>query len=492
MKLKIKNLNWLAGRPVVFLNEETAKEMNVFANDRVAISNDKKIYAVVDIFPQIVKRNEIGLSKELTKALQMRNNSLVEVTTSEISNATALIGKKMRGGELTKEELNYLISEIVHNNITEAEIAYFTSAEKLQGMTMGEVVNLTKAMIKTGARLNFEGKYIADKHCIGGVAGNRTTPLVISICAVAGLTLPKTSSKAITSAAGTADVVETISNIEFPLKKIKKIVEENGACLVWGGSLGLAPADDKIIRVERLMNFDIEPQLLASIMSKKISVGSKYLIIDIPYGEGSKIDSLIKAKRLGRKFTHIAHKFKLKIKVVYTDGSEPIGNGVGPNLEMLDLLLILRNSPEAPKDLRKKALFLSSELMKLCGIKNSKEKAEEILNSGKAYQKFKEIINAQNGINNFDEKVSSLKFAKFKKTIVSSRTGKITQISNKGINSLCRILGTPETKTAGVYLHKHTGKITKGEKMITLYSESKSKLKEAKQFLKEFKPIKLK
>lgn len=490
MKLKIKNLNWLAGRPIAILNGKTAKRLNVFANDRVAITGSKRIYAITDIFSKLVRQNEVGLSEELGKVLNLKNKSIIDVSTSELSNASFLIKKKINGARLNQKELNYLISEIVHNNLTEGEIAFFTAAEKLNGMNFEETINLTKAMVKTGTRLKFKGKYVADKHCIGGVAGNRTTPIVISICAAVGLTLPKTSSRAITSASGTADVIETISNVELSLKKIKKVVKKAGACLAWGGSLGLAPSDDKIIQVERLLNLDVEPQLLASIMSKKISAGAKYILIDIPYGDGAKIKDFQSAKKLGEKFIKLGKSFNLKMKVLYTNGSQPVGNGAGPVLEMIDVIKVLQN--EGPEDLKEKALTLSTELIKLCGIKDAKRKAKSALSSGKAYKKFQEIINAQNESKNFEAKISNLKLGKFKKTIKARRSGEIVKIDNKKINSLCRVLGTPETISAGIYLHKHLESVKKREPILTLYAESKSKMKDALKFIKEFEPIKIK
>jgi len=491
MRLKVKNLNWLAGRPVVILNDRTCKKLNVFVNDRISINNTKKVYAVVDIFPKLVKEEEIGLCEELSKILKLKNNSFVDISSSELSRASFLINKKINGEKLEKEELNYIISEIVNNNLTEAEIAYFTSAEKIRGMSMEETINLTKAMTGTGSRLKFKEKFVADKHCIGGIAGNRTTPIVVSICASAGLTLPKTSSRAITSASGTADVIETVSNVELSVKEIKKVVKKTGACLAWGGALGLAPSDDKIIRVERILNLDVEPQLLASIMSKKISVGSKYILIDIPYGKDSKIKTIKEAKKLGNKFKKIAKSFNLKLKTIYTDGSEPIGNGMGPVLELFDVIAVLKNSLNAPQDLKEKSVYLSAELMSLCGIKNSRNKAEKILFSGKAYEKFVAILTAQGG-KNIEKKIDSLKLAKFRKVIKAKKSGKIVSISNNKINSLCRILGTPETKSTGVYLHHHTGEIKKGNPLLTLYSESKSKLKDGLDYIKKFKPIEIK
>lgn len=489
MKLKIKNFNWHAGKPVVFLNDKTAKKMNVFVDDRVAITDKTKVYAIVDIFPKLVKQDEIGISHELARILELRTGVTVEVSVSEMSDASFLIKKKINGETLSQKELELVISEIVHNNLTEAEIAFFTAAEKLNGMKFEEVISLTKAMVKTGAKLKFKGKYIADKHCIGGIAGNRTTPIMVAICASVGLTLPKTSSRAITSAAGTADVIETISTVDLPLEKITKIVNKNKACLAWGGSLGLAPSDDKIIQVERLLGLDIEPQLLASVMAKKISAGARHILIDIPYGPGAKMKDLKDAKSLGRKFQKIGKSFKLKMKITYTDGSQPVGNGFGPVLEMLDIIKVFKN--EGPKDLKEKSIYLASELIKLCGISNAKRKARESLESGKAYEKFQEIINAQNGKKNFEEKIKNLKLAKFKKIIPSPKSGKITKIDNKGINSMCRILGTPETVSAGVYLHKHLEKIKKGKPLLTLYAESKVKMKDALKFYKEFNPIKI-
>jgi AMP phosphorylase len=491
MKLKLKTLNWQAGKPVAFLNEKTANKLNIFVSDRVSIKHkEKKIYAIVDIFSKLVKQNEIGISHELSRILKLKGGTSVEISTSEISQASFLIKKKMDGEALTEKELEFLISEIVQNNLTEAEIAFFTAAEKLNGMKFSETINLTKAMVKTGTRLKFKGKHIADKHCIGGVAGNRTTPIVVAICASLGIKFPKTSSRAITSAAGTADTIETIANVELSLKKITNIVEKYNGCLAWGGSLSLSPSDDKIIQVERLLNLDIEPQLLASVTSKKIAAGAKNILIDIPYGQGAKIKSIETAKKLGNKFRRLGKEFKLNIKVVYTNGTQPIGNGIGPTLEILDVIAVLKN--DGPSDLREKSIYLATEILKLCKIKNAKKKVEESLNSGKAYEKFQEIINAQNGKKNFETKVANLKLGKFKKIIPSKQTGKITYISNKKINSLCRILGTPETHSAGVYLHRHLGPVKKGEPLLTLYTESKSKMRDATKFLKEFKPIEIK
>jgi putative thymidine phosphorylase len=491
MKIKAKNLNWQAGRPVIIINRDVSKKLNVHVNERVLLKyKDKKIYAVVDIFSEILKGEEVGLSKEISSFLKTEKNSFVEVSIAEAYLASAIIKKKIEGGVLSQQDIDILIKEINNNNLTEQEIAYFVAAEKLVGMSLEETISLTRSMVSNGKRLQFDDYIIADKHCIGGIAGNRTTPIVVAICASAGLKMPKSSSRAITSASGTADVIETIANVEHSAESIKKIVDQTNGCLVWGGSLGLAPSDDKIIHVERALNLDVEPQLIASILSKKISAGSTHILIDIPYG-GGKIKSEAQAKRLGNRFNAVAKYFGLKMATIYTEGTQPIGNGFGPILEMLDVLSVLENKKDCPKDLKEKSLFLASKLMTLCGIKDSKSKSKEILESGEAYRKFIDIINAQNRSNDFHERVKKLQLAKFARPVYAKKDAKIVGISNHKMNSLCRILGTPETKSAGVYLHKHLGTIKKNEKIMTLYSESIDRLGDAEEFMLTSNPLKI-
>ncbi|HLD37588.1 MAG TPA: thymidine phosphorylase, partial [Candidatus Nanoarchaeia archaeon] len=347
---------------------------------------------------------------------------------------------------------------------------------------------MTESIVETGQKLNLRKKIIADKHSIGGIAGNRTTPIVVAICSAAGLTIPKTSSRAITSAAGTADVIETIVRVDFSISELKKIITKVNACMIWGGALGLAPADDKIIQVERLLKLDPEPQLLASIMAKKLAVGATHVLIDIPCGKTAKVTKQ-EAKKLRKKFFWLARYFKIKLDCILTDGSQPIGNGIGPVLEMRDVLAVLKQLPSKPMDLEKKSLLLSSRLLELAGrAKKGKgmELAAQILQSGKAFEKFKQIILAQKGDFN------NLHLAPFSFTIKANKRCKIIEIDNKKINALARRVGCPADKEAGLYLYRHVGNILKkGEKFLAIYAKSKVKLKEAVAFYKKAKPISL-
>jgi len=303
------------------------------------------------------------------------------------------------------------------------------------------------------------------------------------------LIMPKTSSRAITSAAGTADTIEIIAKVEFSISELYEIIRKTNACLVWGGSLGLAPADDKIIQIERILNLDPEPQLLASILAKKLSVGSKYVLIDIPYGKSAKV-SKTGALKLKRKFEKIARDFNLKLKCILTDGSQPIGNGIGPVLEIQDILAVLRQEENRPLDLEKKSLKLSAMILEMTG-KAKKAKgivlAKKILESGEAFEKFKEIIEAQGG------HLNHLPLGKFSHELRAEKSGKIIEIDNKKINLLARILGSPADKGSGIYLHNHKNqKIKKHSVLLTFYAESKDKLEEALRFYKKLIPVRIK
>ncbi len=289
MLLKVKSLGLLAGRPVAILHSKTARKLNVHIDERVEIkSMHGRIISIVDTVKGLLEEDEIVLSEDVVRYLKLKQGQGVEVNAAEETRSAQYIREKIKGKELSKEKINAIISDIVSNKLTESEIAYFVAAEYINRMSMREILYLIEAIVDTGKRLGIKNGVIADKHSIGGVAGNRTTPIVVSICGAAGLTIPKTSSRAITSAAGTADVIETIAKVEFSVDQIKKIVKKVNACFVWGGALGLAPADDKIIQVERLLNLDPEAQLIASILSKKVAAGSTHVIIDIPAGKSAK------------------------------------------------------------------------------------------------------------------------------------------------------------------------------------------------------------
>ncbi len=491
MELKTRLLNWSAGVPVVMIATKTAERMGVHENERVSIekvsSADCRVFlTVVNIVEGLVKEGEIGISSEIKEAFPLKNKQPVEVNIANSPKSLEYIRKKIDKKALSKKEIKAIITDIVNNSLSEPEIAMFVSGMYENKMTFKETIDLIESFVESGEKLSFKGKYIADKHCIGGIPGNRTTPLVVSICAAGGLTFPKTSSKAITSAAGTADVIESIAKIEFSKEELKKIIEKTGAFMIWGGSIELVPADSKIIRIEKMLKIDPHAQLLASILSKKLSVGSKYIIIDIPYGKNAKVN-LKQGLELKESFEKYGRYFKLNLKAVLTNGDEPIGNGIGPFLELLDIIKVLNPLEKGPEDLKNRSVFLAGQLFEMTkkAKKGQGEKlAREILDSGKAFEKFQEIISAQKGT------IKNIKLSMFKKDIISKSNCKIKEINNKKINLLARVAGCPTDKGSGLYLYFHVGnKVNKGKKILTIYSDSKPRLKEALKFYNKEKPI---
>jgi AMP phosphorylase len=485
MKLKIKELKFIAGKPVCMIHQETAKELNLSIGERIKIKNNKnkELISAVNVVFGVLKPKEIALSEDIINTLSLKENSLVDIELAGKPHSIELIKKKLDGEILSKKEIYEIIKDISDNSLTEVEVAFFISAVYAKGMSLKETKYLTKAMVKSGNIMKLRGKVI-DKHCIGGIAGNKTTPLVVSICSAAGrrIVFPKTSSRAITSATGTADVIESIARVNFSVDEIKRILRKTKACLVWGGALGLAPVDDKIIQIERTISIDSSSQLLASILSKKISVGSKYLLIDIPYGKSAKV-SKREANELKQKFLRLCEVFGLKISVILTDGREPVGNGVGPILEIKDILKILRRDKDVSKDLEDKAVMLSGKLLELCNrVRRGKgEKfARKLLDNGKAFRKFKRIIEAQEG------NIDNIREPKFSYIIKSKRKTKIKTLDNKFINRLARAAGSPDDKYAGVYIHKKKDDlVNKNDILFTLYSDSKERIEYAKKFYKQ-------
>jgi len=492
MELKVCLLKWSAGIPVAMISLKTAELMGIHENDRISIEKfskgDGEFSTIVNIVEKIIKEKEIGISSEIKELFGLKEGQKVDVNLAKSPASLDYIKKKLDKKKLSKKEIKEIIKDIVNNSLSDPEIALFVSGMYENKMDFNETIDLVESFLESGEKISFNGKFIVDKHCIGGIPGNRTTPIVVSICAAAGLTFPKTSSRAITSAAGTADVIGAIAKIEFSAKELKKIVKKTGACMVWGGSLELVPADSKIIRIEKMLKIDPRAQLLASIMSKKLAVGSKYILIDIPYGKNAKVNKK-EGLELKKDFEKLGKHFKLYLKAILTKGDQPIGNGIGPFLELIDIIKVLNPSEEGPKDLEKKSLFLAGQILEMThkvkkgyGI----DKAKEILDSGKAFEKFLQIIKAQKG------NIKHIELGKFRKTIFLNNSGKVSEINNSKINLLARIAGCPVDKSSGLYIHSKVGdKIKKGEKLLTIYSESKSRLKEALIYYNKEKPIKI-
>src|SRR6476469_1308293 len=302
-------------------------------------------------------------------------------------------------------------------------------------------------MARAGTHLKWPNPIVVDKHCIGGIPGNRTSMIVVPIVAAHGLTIPKTSSRAITSPAGKADTMEVLARVDVGVEEMKEVVAACNGCLVWGGHVNLSPADDILISVERPLRLDTREQMVASIMSKKLAAGSTHLLIDLPVGPNAKLTSAPEAMRLRKLFEFVGDHFGIAVEVVTTDGRQPIGDGIGPVLEAQDVMAVLANDPAAPADLREKSLRLAAHLLeydpKLRGG-SGYARARELLDSGAALRQMQKIIDAQ-GPSTCSSELGSLSF-----DVKAAHDGIVSAIDCLQLNRLARTAGAPIDKGAGI------------------------------------------
>lgn len=495
MKLKVKDMDIATGGVLVaILSEDTAHTMDLFPEDRIKIKKGNKVAtAVIDIAEseKAVPKGSIGLFEEVLDELNAVEGDDVIIELQEKPRSIYAIKKKLDGHALTKDEIDLIVKDIVTNQLTDIELAYFIGACYTNKMNMSETVSLTRAIVNNGGQLKLKDKIVVDKHCSGGVPGNRTTMLVVPIIAAAGFKVPKTSSRSITSPSGTADTMEVLAPVSLTLDKVRKVVNKVGACIIWGGAVDLAAADDKLIRVRHSLSLDPEGMLLSSILAKKAAVNSNVVLIDIPVGKDTKIKTKKQANHLKHEFVKIGKSLGMKIKVVTTDGNQPIGWGIGPVLEAKDILYVLRRDERRPMDLETKALKMASMILAMVGVKNPAERAKYILESGEAYRKMREIIEAQGG--NPDIAPEDIAVGEFSYTYKAPKSGVIFDIDNFSINKVARIAGAPRDKESGILLYKHEKqKVIKGEQIFTIYAKNSVKLQYAKRLLKQLSCIVIK
>jgi putative thymidine phosphorylase len=400
------------------------------------------------------------------------------------------IRKKLLGKRLSYQEIFSLMDEVAHERLGAILTTYFVAAGFKEGFSSEELFFLTKAMVETGSKLQFKG-IVADKHSTGGLAGTRTTMILVPIIAAAGFKIPKNSSRAITTAAGTADTMEVLAPVNFTPNQIEKMVQKIGGCIVWGGHLGLAPADDVIIKVEAPLAFESFDKVIVSIMAKKVASGATHLVLDLPVGPTLKIKHFKDAEIISEKFKFLARKFGIKVTIDINQALEPAGHAVGPALEAWDVLKVLEQKPDRAFILEAKALRLAGKLLDLCFADDPKNKndqsgeetAKEILRSGKARNKMMEIIKMQGG--NPHIEADKIRLGKHKFEVPSNKKGVIMGFNNEELQGITKILGCPIDKEAGIYFEKRLDEhVNKNDILCVLYSSDSWRLSEAVDTLK--------
>jgi len=400
----------------------------------------------------LVGETELGLSEDAFRQLGAAPGSAVAVQHATPPASAAALRRKLRGERLERDEYAALMRDVAAHRYSKLELAAFVVATGNFGLDRDEVAHLTEAMVAAGRRLDWRERPVVDKHSIGGIPGNRTSMLVVPIVAAHGLLIPKTSSRAITSPAGTADTMECLAQVELPVERMQAIVREHRGCLVWGGTAALSPADDELIAVERPLALDAPGQMVASILSKKIAAGSTHLVLDIPLGPSAKVRTMPEAQRLRTLFEAVAERLHLTLDVVISDGRQPVGNGIGPALEARDVMRVLSNDPRAPLDLREKSLRLAGRVLEFDpDVRGGAGYAiaRDILDSGRALAKMNAIIEAQ-GRRAFDAERPALAPHVFE--VPAASDGVVCAIDNERLARLAGLAGAPKVRGAGVEL----------------------------------------
>ncbi len=446
-------------------------------------SNGRSVVATLNVVRgELLDHGETGLSDAAWTLLGATSPCPVIVSHPEPVDSFRQVRAKLFGHALTPEQFEEIVSDVTNRRYTDVQLSAFLAGCVGDRMTSQEVVDLTRAMVEAGDRLDWGSAAVFDKHCVGGLPGNRTTPIVVAISTACGLVMPKTSSRAITSPAGTADTMETLTRVDLPLDRMRYVVEQEGGCLVWGGAVSLSPADDVLIRVERALDLDSEAQLVASVLSKKIAAGSTHAVIDIPTGPTAKVRDQATADRLSMVLRHTGTQLGLDVTITVTDGAQPIGRGIGPALEARDVLAVLQGTSDAPEDLRARAVLLAGTVLEMSGRASPNQGAvlaAEVLADGRAWQKFQAICEAQGGLN-------TPPVAAHRHDVLAAKSGRITAIDNRRLAKAAKLAGAPTAPAAGIELHVHLDDLVEADApVMTVHAEAPGELAYSLRYLQE-------
>ncbi len=487
MKLTARYYDVDAAELVVLMTDADCAAIGVKENDRVSITGSKTAVAIVTVSDTLVDAGSIMLTRDVMEKCGAGEGESVEVVFSSKPDSVRSIRKKMDGGRLSREEIDGIVEDILDNRLSKIEISAWLTSLYIQGMDIDEIGDFTKAMAHTGDMIQYDRQPVFDFHSFGGVPGNKITPIVVSIVAAAGVMIPKTSSRAISSACGTTDFVETFCNVEIPVDRLRRIAEEVGGVFAWGGGMNIAPVDDLVIKVEHPLGINPRAQMLASIMSKKLAGGANYLLVDIPTGAGTKVETVEEARAYARDIMDLGEMLGIHAECAITYADQPVGSAVGPILEARECISILEGA-EHPASVIEKACDCAGIILDMAGIQGGAAKAREILRSGAAHEKFMQIVVAQDGDPNL--KSTDLVPGRYTESIVASKSGYVHTIRNKDVVTLAKAAGAPNDKGAGLLLFKKKGqRVEEGDVLFTIYADNEAKLRRAREAAIKYPPI---
>ncbi len=491
MKLTVKLLD-IANRGVL-LHSTDARTIRVRDGDRVQIADKatgNTAQAHVDTTGSLIEPGVIGVYRPLTAALAVDEGTPVEVRGAERPPSLSHIKKKMDGGRFTKDETLEIVKDIVSDTLSPGEITAYVTASYINGLDMDEIEYLTRATVETGERLHFTRHPVVDKHSIGGVPGNKITLLIAPIIAASGLRIPKTSSRAITGAGGTADLMEVLAPVSFPAIEVQKMTEKVGGVIVWGGATNIAPADDKIITYEYPLRIDARGQMIASVMAKKFAVGADIVVIDIPVGRNTKIESVPEGRKLAREFIELDERLGIRVECALSYGESLVGRTIGPNLEVREALAVLEGATE-PNSLIQKSISLAGIALEMAGkaaYGQGAEVANDLLRSGKALEKMRQIIEIQGG--DPTVKADDIVPGDYRFVVRAPQDGYVIELNNSALVTLARLAGSPYDHGAGLEIHAKKGvRVRKGDPIFTIYADREWRLERTIEVGRTLMPV---
>ncbi len=480
----------MAFKNVVLVHASDLAKMGIQAHDRLLLEyNHRKISAIVDVTKTFIEPGTIGLYKNVHDALQVPDATEIDVSLTPHPASIRFIQNRMRDKtSYTEDQIEAIIRDIYNRDLSAIEIAVFHMTQEYIPMTMDEIENLTQVMANLGEQVDWGDEIVYTKHSIGGVPGNKVSLIIVPIIAASGLLIPKISTRAITSPSGTADTMEIFAPIVFNADEIKEMALKTRGLICWGGQLDLSPADSIISAVESMLGLDPESQILASILSKELALGVNKMVLDLPQGYHTKCETLEDARRFSHKFIQLADRIGIDLECGITYGSQPVGYCIGPALEAKEALETLMG--KGPGSLIEKSITLAGMLLELSGQERGQgaKIAEELLQSGKALKKFREIIAIQGG--NPDIRPSDLPIGEYTHDYVAPSDGYVKGISNDLVKKLARAAGAPKMPGAGLKLFAKEGrKVSKGSKLMSIFAETEENLSSAIKVLEENTPI---
>lgn len=473
--------------PTALLHEDDCAAIGVREGDHVRITGRGCATAIASMSDTLVPRGTAMLTGGVLAACQASDGEEVEVAAAPVPESVRAIRDKMDGLELSDEEIAQVVDDAVHDRLSRIEMSAWLTALHIRGMTMAETASYTEAMASTGSTLDFGDRRVFDFHSFGGVPGNKITPIVVSIVASEGLLIPKLSSRAISSACGTADFVEVLCPVDLGSDDVRRITEEVGGVSSWTGATDLAPAGDHFIRVQRPLGIDPKPQMLASIMAKKVAAGATDVLMDIPLGAETKVRTPEEAKAYTRDLIELGDRLGMRVECAVTYADQPLGLAVGPALEARECVQVLEGEP-GHEDVADKACICAGMILEMAGIRDGHARAKEALASGRAMERFRMIVAAQGGDGGV--RSSDIEPGRFSAEIVSERDGFVNRISNKAVVAVAKAAGAPADKGAGVLLTRKRGrKVSRGDVLMTVYADSEDKLQDAVETATEREPF---